>query len=300
MQEFYKILKENQLQLIKIISTNNRKGRINALCKDKEGRELFVKYNLPNLPGTLPFLMEKCVYDIVDVKYIPKHFYNDDLLILEKCTQIQTARFKLMKFIRNNGDFVEQEKIIKAVLDNYCGICEAFDNANIAQLDVKSYSFCKYLSKFLSKSWLSGPEIQPIKTSPSTKNRILRYIFEIGTFILTFFSKKNKRICHGDPHLNNYLGGDRDLVCIDFEDVCLGFREVELAYIVAQIEALYEENKNKKLLIEFLKPIEKQTLKKVKGNYNLYIIVKVSICMGMKRNPRYLNDENEGANNEQV
>lgn len=298
MSEFEKLLQENQLTLVKKLSSNARKGRITAICNDIRGRESFVKYNLPDMPGYVPFSNEKVIYDKLRDRYVLKHSSHDGLLVLEKVHNMYTARSILMGMLQEN-DVKCQGSFIISILENYKGLCLGFDQIDIEVLNLREYTFEQYLSKFLGKAWLSGPEIQPVNHSPIFRNRIFRHFFQFYDMIITLTKKKQKHICHGDPHLNNFLLTENGPVCIDFEDVCLGFREVEIAYIVGQIEALYFGNKNEAVIKQILRREEKSIMKAVNGNCKLYNAVKKSISMAMRYNPRYLNNENEGFVNEQ-
>lgn len=297
MSEFEKVLQKNQLTVVRILSSNHRKGRVTAICRDKRGREVFVKYNLPDMPGNVPFSNEKVIYDKMRDKYVLKHYSKDELLVLEKIDNADTARSILMEALQGN-DVKCQENFITSILENYKGLCLGLDQINIEDLNLKKYTFRQYLFKFLGKSWLSGPEIQPINTLPIFKNRVFRYFFILYDIVITLTKKKQKYICHGDPHLNNFLLTENGPVCIDFEDVCLGFREVETAYIVGQIEALFWGNTNEAAMKQILKREEKSIIKAVNGNYKLYNAIKKSISKGMICNPRYLNSDNEGFVNE--
>lgn len=297
MSEFEKILQKNQLTVVRILSSNDRKGRVTAICRDKRGRETFVKYNLPDMPGNVPFSNEKVIYDKMKDKYVLKHYSKDELLVLEKIDNADTARSVLMETLQEN-DVKCQESFIISILENYKGLCLGLDKINMEDLNLKKYTFRQYLFKFLGKSWLSGPEIQPICVLPTFKNKVFRYFCQFYDMIITLTKKKQKHICHGDPHLNNFLLTENGPVCIDFEDVCLGFREVETAYIVGQIEALFWGNKNEAAMKQILKREEKSIIKAVNGNYKLYNAIKKSISKGMICNPRYINSDNEGFVNE--
>ena len=50
-------------------------------------------------------------------------------------------------------------------------------------------------------------------------------------------------IIHGDYHLNNILVLDERLYTIDFENLCIGYAEIELAYLYVQIWALMVKGK---------------------------------------------------------
>lgn len=297
MSEFEKILQKNQLTVVKILSRNKRKGRVTAICNDIKGREVFVKYNLPDMPGYVPFSNEKVIYDKLGDGYVLQHCSKERLLVLEKVHNLYTARRILTGMLQEN-DVKSQESFVISILDNYKGLCLGLDQIGMEVLNLREYTFEQYLSKFLGKSWLSGPEIQPINYSPVFRNRVFRRLFQLYDMIITLMIKKQKHICHGDPHLNNFLMTEKGPVCIDFEDVCLGYREAEIAYIVGQIEALYFGNKNEAVIKQILKREEKSIMKAVKGNYKLYKAIKKSISMAMICNPRYLNNENEGFVNE--
>lgn len=210
--------------------------------------------------------------------YLPKILYiADNYFIQEKLSGDSTRNRIISQKISSDIKIKESlNRIVDAVgwmySDSDFNICE---NKNI-NLD-------KELKKYVGKMLKSGPM--------NTKNSYFvdKILDVIYTIIEKEIAKRDNimlqrgQLIHGDLHLNNlYSTNNNQVYILDWENMCIGSRYFELAYLYAQVNYLLPEEEKVFWKNEMIKKIKFINLSEVIFSYYAELFSAIISC-----NPRY-------------
>lgn len=222
----------------KVIFANENKGRytIQILWNNAE---CILKWNDKNHKEHLDKLMKEIDFykklQVDDDAYLPKIFcIAENYIIMEKLIG-DSARNALIHICNSdNKRIIEILDGIRAAIRWLYLENEIFDVKN-TKIDVS-----KEINNYIYKMLNSGPM--------NTKNNF--WDEKVLILLSLFITKKVKKVIpdlgsmvHGDLHLNNFFAIVDGKVCIlDWENTKIGSRDLELAYLFAQVNYLLIDN----------------------------------------------------------
>ena len=229
-----------------LVMSNPRKGRQCYMFVDSDGNKCFLKWNdslESNSVHCVLMQKEEKVYKLLQNTNIAPRYLGGGMFVTDYVDGGETLRKRLKKLLRQRQD--EQALcLLRETFKKWKLFCEVVNmNGMIADQQDATVLFDSYLMSLL----VSGPIETKKNIFIHYRNRLLLSLFRL--YLKNNLYKKLASIIpvsvHGDFHLNNIIVDSRDDVfLLDFENVKTGLTDIEMAYIIAQIDNISEANDN--------------------------------------------------------
>lgn len=240
-----------------IVENNKNKGRY-CISYEKDNTKFFLKYNdkeADHLKHWKKLKYEQLIYSMLGESHLLSVFTDDkykDFLITEYVDGV-TFRTKMKELYSNE----EYDALVDCIRDVFVCWNQSIHTFNtpdnrktIKKNQVSSKASKSVFEIYLRSLYCSGPHGTQINRAELYRNRLLlalkkRSISRELLKRLNLTEAESVPYIHGDFHANNVLIGNSEKVTIlDYENVCKGYPEVELAYMYAQCALLFRNKRS--------------------------------------------------------
>lgn len=246
-REILSFFETNDIDDFDLLEYNDRKGRYcyrfaygNNTC--------FLKWNdndIEHKQFKESLHREINAYQLLDGADVTPALMNcgqpKDMLVSEYLTNAKTIRALLKEDNTDNNTIIH---LVERIITTWF---ECIENLSDTKLEIPKDEYAGYslFDRYLGSLFCSRPfEAEKLRKTLLLRNKIIKkatsLFFKRKIINLT---RKRLRVVHGDFHANNILVVGGTCKIIDFENVRMGCREIELAYIVAQLYLLLRNNK---------------------------------------------------------
>ncbi len=243
---FASLLDKNYIEVEDVLQVNSYKGRYCIVGRKRgEDRKLLIKWNNTHMREHYSKLeKERMIYVLLDgqditPEFIPIHGF----LATDFISGSVTVRSYLIK---NRSNPKKTDHMICSVLKDWEKMFRIV-NRDFDSNRIQRISLGEQFHLEMYNAWVSKPFDAHSSKILHTCNHVGFWLFtRINAHRIRNMLKSNQLvpvIIHGDYHLNNILVLDERLYTIDFENLCIGYAEIELAYLYVQIWALMVKGK---------------------------------------------------------
>lgn len=226
-----------------LVMSNPWKGRQCYTFTAPDGTRQFLKWNDEAEAHAVHWtLMEKeeNIYKILQTTDIaPCYILSDGMFVTEYVEGGESLRTKIKNLLQSN-DEIEVARLVQETLSKWKQFrMKMADHGDLANHSDNMACFDFYLMSLL----VSGPIETKWSVFMRYRNRFLLEMFRYRYkgYVANLLSGKRIEVIHGDFHANNVMVGKLGKVyLLDFENLRYGLPEIELAYMVTQLNKLTE------------------------------------------------------------